>query len=69
VLFGAKPMARLNIRILADCLIGRFEKCGEFKISRAMLGFEVITAGVEPKLKAMSCFVDDRAEAMDASVR
>lgn len=34
--FGANPMARVNMRLFADCLMGRLEKWGEFKISRAM---------------------------------
>lgn len=66
--FGANPMARLSMRLLADCLIGRSAKWGEFKISRATSASEVITTGVDPKLKAMS-FLAVRFEAMEASVR
>ena len=52
--FGAKPMARLNMRLLADCLMGLSAKLGEVKISLAVKGSEATTTGVEPRLKAMS---------------
>lgn len=68
--FGANPMALSNINCLADSLIGRLEKCVEVKISRAMIGSDVTTAGVEPRLKAMSCLADGlRVEEMCESVR
>lgn len=61
-------MARLNMRHLVDFLIGRLAKWEEVKISLAILGSEVITAGVEPKLKAMSS-VAAWLEPMQAKVR
>lgn len=57
------------MRLLADCLIGRSTKSEEVSMSFAIWGSEVTTAGVEPKLKVISCLasapIEEAKEASD----